>query len=247
MSFSCARCSSRHTPPRRGAGPPTPIRAATAAMNRSFSSCRSVSASPVGKYTLATVRSRGVDLEVAAVSVELVCVRSDQRPRDGVPAQHRNAVAALEMWIRRGQLPAVRPGRAPSASASCSSSALVSCRHTTSARVCSSHGSRPRFSGERSLTAARMPLTLTVLTITGPDPSWAPPKRRHAPSLQYRRYRLRVGGHGRTRAHPSSAPAEANRSHAAPVPVLAERVAHGGRSARRHRSLRGVRADDGRA
>jgi hypothetical protein len=33
----------------------TAIRAATAVMNRSFSNCRSVSASPVGKYTLPTV------------------------------------------------------------------------------------------------------------------------------------------------------------------------------------------------
>ena len=33
----------------------TAIRAATAAMKRCFSNCRSVSASPVGKYTLATV------------------------------------------------------------------------------------------------------------------------------------------------------------------------------------------------
>ena len=55
-----------------------------------------------------------------------------------------------------------------SATASCSSSALVSCRHTTSAVACLSHGNNPRFSAERCLTAARMPLTLTVLTVRGP-------------------------------------------------------------------------------
>jgi hypothetical protein len=67
----------------------------------------------------------------------------------------------------------------PSASAgcsavvSCSSSARVSCRHTTSAVVPASHGSNPRLVSERCLMAARMPLTLMVLTITLADTSGA--------------------------------------------------------------------------
>ncbi|SKU19193.1 Uncharacterised protein [Mycobacteroides abscessus subsp. abscessus] len=52
-----------------------------------------------------------------------------------------------------------------SASRNWSSSARTSCRHTMSELVCSSQGSSPRFSADRSLTAARMPLTLMVVTV----------------------------------------------------------------------------------
>jgi hypothetical protein len=79
---------------------------------------------------------------------------------------------------------------------------------TTSAVVAASHGSDPRLVSERCLMAARMPLTLMVLTITVADTSRADQRTERArtaeigpifamvarsakrASLRYRRYHL---------------------------------------------------------
>ncbi len=201
-----------------------------------------------------TVETGGVDLDVAAVRGELVGARTDPHARERVRRQHGNTVAALEMRVGRRPGASRRPAPGASASASCSSSARVSCRQTTSARVSFSHGSRPRFSVDRSLTAARMPLTLTVVTITEEtlatsdsraDPVAAPPREVPA-DLAVPAVSPYCRQHDPTRTHPRSASPGEPILHAAPVPVLAERLADGRRSARRHRPLRGVRTDHGR-
>ena len=85
--------------------------------------------------------------------------------RRTVSAQHRHAVAPLDVRdCRPGATRFRQRGRHARRSARRRRESPG--RHTTSARVVFSHANRPRLSVERSLTAARMPLTLMVVTIT---------------------------------------------------------------------------------
>jgi hypothetical protein len=118
-------------------------------------------------------QTRRIGLHVTAVGAELVGVHQPRR-LDRIPREDRNTAAPLDMRFGRREVPTVsqdrrkgrRVGVPPACEGDWSPSARVSCRQTTSAGVAANHGSSPRLSADRSLIAARMPLTLMVETIT---------------------------------------------------------------------------------
>ena len=172
MSFSVWAMfqSPQSTASRPVGAPAAAIRVAMAAMKRSFSSWRSVLGLS-GREVDAGHRRRLRCPPPGSGRATRIRLR---RNRSG-PIERRagdNTATPLRP-LRCGSAEArCQPSAIAGASASaiCASSARVSCRHTTSARVSFSQASRPRLSVERSLTAARMPLTLTVVTITRDDP-----------------------------------------------------------------------------